>query len=194
MGSVGGAPQSPQCLEQELAQKDIIVYQDLLKHLPPDSHDDLRKSFEDRISAAKRAVTKSKPITSQLSACVAALDRAQVKYKKAEDAMMKASSEYENARSERQRLADEKSRLEGEIFHGQPSKSCLDSLGSSFQQVLSDMQHSSLVDQSVVTQAQFEMESLFGKLASLAASIKAAGGPQASGSDASASRDGQKKR
>ena len=161
--SADGMYQSP-----EQAQQDIKVYQDMLKQLPPEGYAQKRRELEEKIQAAKRVITKSKRVSSQLSACVAALDRAAPKRQKAEEAAKKATEELEAAMLEEDRLTEEKARLEQEIVVTSPQQSCLDLLSSSMRSVLADLQSSTAIDLTKVDQAKAEMETLYKKLNQLA--------------------------
>ena len=115
--------------------------------------------------------TLSKPLPAQLSACIAALERATARRNEAEEALAKASRDAEFAYEEVTRLVSEKSRVEQSLHSTQCAPSYLQSLSSSFHHVLSGVQSSPGVDENIVAQGKFEMETLFSKLNGLAAAV-----------------------
>ena len=122
----------------------------------------------------RRDITLSKLLPAQLSACIAALERATARRNKAEEVLSKASREAEFGREEVTRLVSVKSRVEQSLLSTQSAPSCLQSLSSSFHHVLSDMQSSAGVDENIVAQAKVELETLFRKLSGLAAAVASA--------------------
>ena len=127
------------------ATQEIKVMQDMLRAIPPAELVDVRANIKAKIAAAERDITLSKPLPTQLSACIAALERATARRNKADEVLVKASRAAEFVREEVTRLVSEKSRA-----------SCLHSMSSSFHHVLSDMQSSLGVDETIGAQAKWK--------------------------------------
>ena len=100
------------------ATQEIKVMQDMLRAIPPGELVDVRANIEAKIAAAKR------DITSQLSACIATLERATARRNKAGEVLVKASRDVEFAREEVTRLVSEKSRMEQSVLSTQSAPSC----------------------------------------------------------------------
>ena len=71
-----------------------------------------------------------------------------------EEVLVKAARDAEFAREEVTRLVSEQSRVEESLLSTQSAPSCSHSLSSSFHHVLSDMQSSPGVDETIVAQGE----------------------------------------
>ena len=153
------------------ATLEIKVMQDMLRKITLGELEDVKANFEAKIAAATRDITLSKLLLAQLSAIIAALERATTRRNNAEEVLEKASLEAGSAREEVTRLVSEKLCVKQVLFSTQSAPSCLQLLRLSFQHVLSDMQLSLGVDGNIVAHAKVEIETLFNKLNVLAVAV-----------------------
>ena len=79
--TLGGSSDADVAMEDSIrdvntATQEIKVMQDMLRAIPPGELEDEKANIEAKIAAAKRDIPLFKPLPAQLSACIAALERA----------------------------------------------------------------------------------------------------------------------
>ena len=129
-------------------------------HARPVGRDFLRAQIDD----AKRSITKSKSLPSQLAACSAALGRAKTRCEKARKVAEAAQTTFVEELGNVQHLEVEARRIESEIASSgecAASPNSIEDMASALKRVLAEMRRSSVVPEHVVCAAQQAMEGLY---------------------------------
>ena len=130
--------------KEESPQQVIKSLESSLTFLPIGAAFEPTRAFiKVQIEDAKKLITKSKPLPSQLAACSAALERTKGRCEKAREAAQKAQDLYLEECKQVQHLESEFRRLESEITAASvpsPAASSIEEMSSALKRVLADMQ------------------------------------------------------
>ena len=171
---------SQQQLQQDSSQT-IKQLEQALAALPRDAPNlqTSRKFLEDQLGAAKKAVTQSKPISSQLVSATGAMDRAKAKLHKAEEVAQQASQELLEAQQTVGSLDAEVRRLETETAAKDPSRNTsVETMIQGLSAVIADMKASGNVNVDTIKRAEVQMQALVEDVCTVALSASSSASQQ----------------
>ena len=157
-----------------------------LKQLPLEpSFANVRNTVNDGINSCKKKITQSKPLSSQLASCHAALSRANALKEKAAAkvqqvsvdfaiALSEATSELENCSKDVVTLESESLSLEMQVATSGPNKSSINSLSAACEDVINDMRVSGNVNGAIIDEAMLKMKQLLQGIQTVAIETKVA--------------------
>ncbi|CAK0900421.1 unnamed protein product, partial [Prorocentrum cordatum] len=164
-------PAAPHSTEDKGAQ--IKQLENSLAAIPPGSEfDDLRASLQSKIAALKRSMTMSKPLSSQLVSCRAAVDRAQRRKALCEEALAKAKAALDEATKESITKATELKELEEKAMQVSMPNS-LEASTQALTRVIADMKASPAIPQVHLAQAEQEIMKVLTGLQAIATAASA---------------------
>lgn len=147
----------------------------------PDNDDQVetRAFLQGKIAEAKRAITLSKPIESQLNSAVQALSRAQTHKDAAAKAFSEAEANLQFASGKVERLENEVTRVRAAIAttqsqHGDSviQQSSLEGLMKSMRTVMSDMHSSCVVPEHICVETEVTLKRVIDHISGIAAEAK----------------------
>ena len=193
--SAVAAPLVPQSNAQILAHQNAVKeLESALAALPSGGcHDATRHVLKNQVDEHKRQITRSKPLTSQISSCTAALERAKTRKSKAEVAIEKAKAELAVADAAVTELQAESLRLERDLADTHEAKpSSVQAMAAALEAVIKDMTSSKFVPLEVAQRAEDMMTTLYKDVCEVVASAEAASVATARSADCAPCQDGNR--